>query len=270
MQWKKLWSIYFSRDPKIRTTRWLSPSQVRRQAFRALVAKGNDPPFSDTFIDRLSENLAKNERMFWTLTLINLGMYVLLLANLYGVSFQLRLFDTEIGPNFPIREILLLASSVLGLSVFVLGRETDDLRNMIDAYLEIKSPAAVYPFLRHKYRRLLGTFPAFRYKFGEHTAPGVAQLLLIFLALILLLVGIFCLVLLLIAIHALIIWRMWHDPRLPWILNHLIIFIVVCFDLFAFMFTVFLVVPLPVYDFTPLFKTQSEKALAQSEKQAET
>ena len=260
--------VLFSRNPRIRKISWNSPALSRHEQFRKLLE--SEPALIDqSFIQTISDNLLKNDRFYWILTVAQSVVLMLLLSSIYNVHFTLKIFDATIGNNVPLREMLLLTSSMLGLFTFTITVERNFLTAMIETYLMQNNSAAAYPFIRHKYRRLLGIMPRTKFSFGNHVLLGFTQITLIILMMLSGLLGLVALVVLALSIHITVLWQMWHNPQIPALLNHIIILVVVCFDLFGICFVLFDNIRLPVRDFTPwrqLLQTVSEQRASQPTK----
>lgn len=236
---------------------WNSPSKLRREKFRSAL-KSNPEVFNQEFVETISDNLLKSEKTYWILVLGQSVLLTFLLASIYNINFTIKIFDAVIGTNLPLREILLLASSIVGLVTFTLIRETNYESVMIEVYLSEKLPADTYPYIRHKFRRLLGNMPLGAMDFATNTVPGFMQIFLIAITAIGLVAGIVCLLLIFLAIHLILLWQIWHQPELPRILNRLVIITVLSFDAFGAAFVILDSIPLPTRDFTPLKKLRDQ------------
>jgi hypothetical protein len=211
-------------------SQWKSSNGKRRDQFEALVRDKPDL-FDEGLINSLAARSLDNDSVGWKATAAQMLLMLFLPANLYDVHINVKVFDDEIGSFLPIREVLLLLSSLVGLLMWSVNRQRNFINDFISSYLLIRYPVG------HSIRRSAlktGLFEAPDMEFdpkaiGSHWARSIAMCL----AALVFLLGTACLIFLMASVHFLILWKMWTKPAIPAFFNHLIIMTVICFDLFS-------------------------------------
>lgn len=136
-----------------RNYRWRSLQQLRRERIAELLTAHKEA-VTDELIVELDNTLRANERQLWIATLIQFGLFFGLLANLYHVSAHVQLFGIDVGTSIPVREILLLASALTGIPIWIIRHENTYIEDIIEIQLAVRYPL-VKSIMRHRFRRQL-------------------------------------------------------------------------------------------------------------------
>lgn len=183
---------------------------------------------SEEAIKDYAEIALKNDRLQAILTAVQLTLTGLLIANLFRVPIALTVYDLKIDSNLPIREALLIATSLVGLGMMFLQQTSQDNQDVLEQQAKAKyGPGYSIELARH--RRLFGHW--IRNEFEDHVRRSAFSISWLLIAAVSGILGAICLIGLNWAVQVIIIVTLWNHPSIPAPLNHLVVATALFFDL---------------------------------------
>jgi hypothetical protein len=209
----------------------------------AEIVDADPSAISEEALQAIATNLYRNQRVQWILVAFNCVAILILLASISGVNVSVNILGAAIGSFLPIREMVLLIASLLGVFIFIVARQNELLAAVLDAQVRRLNPKSFF-ITGLRYRRFLIYPPppnefTGKYRVGafRHSLASIVMASLIF--------GLLGFSILAASVHIIVLWQLWQRPEIPVFFNRLIISVVVLFDVMTTSGLAYTKLPLP-------------------------
>jgi hypothetical protein len=126
------------RTPKLYTRSWWRFSTLRRDRFKEVLQKSSDT-FDSGYIEAIQKRRSGAWSVAFKVAAIQIPIFVFLVLSLIPVQASVTIFGVSPGASKNLREVLVVASALLGTASAALNHYIDLLGEIVSAYVDRRS-----------------------------------------------------------------------------------------------------------------------------------